>query len=295
MSLSVNVRRVQGRPGPERALIFSCEFKWYGEDAFLLAFEGRLSWGDPVLSERVCIEKMNWSNGSLALLRREHDVSGTLIAPLSNNAIEYIEKRRMGKDVPLQLRIYYQYQKVVTPGTQEPGQRQLILGGEVRWIESNASLDAIPHSEWLKRLKEMSWSEIELFEVHRLPLEEDENLGQALRLLKEAEKSLRSGNWKDAIAGCRRAFESAAKYEAQGDMKKGFELLLARALPEHEAKQAATNAVIKALSEYAHTLGRHEQYPALDASREEAEFAFTSTISLFSLLSRRLSKRKETS
>lgn len=295
--LSIEIGTVQGRPGPERALLLSGNIKWYAEDAYLIALEGKLSLNQRIVSDKVYLQQTSWTsvNGrAVGILRRDSNLSGTLVAPLSTEAIKYIEEQTKGQDVSLKLDLRYQYQQIV-PWDDPPTRRNFRLGAEVFWLENPANLEPIPLSEWLKRLKEMEWKETQLFEVDVLPLQEDKNLAQALQLLQQAETYLRSGNWKDTIAKCRSAFESAAKYESQGDVKRGFDALLARAFPEHEKKPSVMNDVIKALSEYAHTLGRHEQYPALQVWREEAEFVFTSTVSLFSLLSRRLKERGEDS
>jgi hypothetical protein len=86
--------------------------------------------------------------------------------------------------------------------------------------------------------------------------------------------------------------EAAAKAEARKDeIKKGFELLFASAFPEHAKKAADLDEFAKALSEYAH-LGRHEAFPALQITRSEAEFVYTSTLGFFALLGRRLADTK---
>ncbi len=91
------------------------------------------------------------------------------------------------------------------------------------------------------------------------------------------------------MAKCHAAFESAARYEAQGDLKKGFDLLLRRAFPESENKSELLNKLIQSLRDYSQ-LARHENYPALHISRGEAEFTLITSLSLFSVISRRLAQ-----
>ena len=117
---------------------------------------------------------------------------------------------------------------------------------------------------------------------------EIKNLERQIRLLPDMEKQARQRDEEAKLA----AFESAAKYEVEGDgVKQGFDLLLERAFGDHQARRRAVEAVIAGLRTHANELGRHEQYPAVHVSRAEAEFAFASTVSVFSLISRCLAQR----
>ena len=66
-------------------------------------------------------------------------------------------------------------------------------------------------------------------------------------------------------------------------------MLFSAAVSEHKEKQTILNNFVKVLSDYAH-LGRHESFPALQITKSEAEFVYTTTLGLFSFLGRRLSK-----
>jgi len=163
-----------------------------------------------------------------------------------------------------------------------------LFGGSIRTDTENVQDCVIRRSDWLKRLSEMGWQEYEIFEVAKQPLLADPNLTVAFTRLQEAQNALRSGDYTGVLVKCRAAFESAAKYESNGDIRKGFDSLLARAFRDDEKKQESLSALIKALSDFFH-LGRHEQYPVILIARDEAEFVFSASISLFSLLSRRVS------
>jgi hypothetical protein len=292
MPLQISVRTTKGRPAPGRALEAEVKFRWHGGiRALLLDLDGRVTYNGRVLSDTLAVQRIVWTD-HVSLLEGEREYTGVLVFPLSAEAIRFIEDTRKQADVAVMPEIAVKYQEVRVEV--QKLQDSVFHAGRVFWQDANVEMPPIPRSEWLKRLEEMQWSELELFEMPVAPLLADANLTEALRLLREAQDALRMSDHKGVLARCREAFESAAKFQAQGDTKEGFDLLLRRAFPEHEAKRNASDGVIHALSEYAHTLGRHAQYPALHVSRAEAEFAFAATISLFSLLSRRLAKSEVT-
>jgi len=284
MSLKATILGVTGRPGPERALFLASRLRWIGIDrAFLLHIGGRVLLNDRVLTDRVHAESLDWEDRNFSLIVRDREVLGTVIAPLSSEALHFVEEERRGGDVFLRLELRYRWQEVIARKRQLPG---ILLGGRIVWEQIAVDVP-LSRDAWLERLQEMGWSERETFEVAVLPLLADRNLAEALRLLDEAQASFRIGDYKDVILRCRAAFESAAKAVSHGDTRKGFELLRAKAFAEHEAKQRAFDKVLGSLAGYAHTLGQR----GMRITRGEAELMLTSTLGVFSLLSRRLSKR----
>jgi hypothetical protein len=287
---------IQGRPGPDRALIIKGSLRWLGaEPAFLIAVEGTLLFRDQVLTEVIRPRQVNWHGENYAFLRSGIEPAAEFVAPLSPEAIHFVEDQRGDTDPHMKLELRYQWQEVLFRPNAEPDasdeQPIIAYGGRVFWNGTEIFVP-IARSDWLQHLGAMGWSETEVFEVSVLPLREDPNLAEALRLIRDARTALRLGDYKGVLVKCREALESAARYESQGDTQKGFELLLARAFPEHEGKRKTLDPLIRALSEYAHTLGRHAQYPALHVRREEAKFAYTTTVGLFSLMSGRLSTNR---
>lgn len=289
MSLNLEITGVKGRSGPGRALIFSCRWKWQDQTAFILGISGTLECHGEIVSNHLMPDEIIWpGNNSTPVVENGREFTGTVVVPLSREALSFIERKRNG-DVSFHLKCRYQYQYYLT-WTEGKGQGTAI-GGQIGWNTSGRN-HTIPQSEWQKRLKELGWEELQLFEVPMLPLVSDKNLEHALAALTEAESALRGHDHKGVLVKCREALESAAKYESAGDTKRGFELLVARAFPDHESKRVAVSALIQKLSEYAHTLGRHAQYPAVNVTRAEAEFALATTVSLFSLISRRLAGKE---
>ncbi len=284
MSLKLEVLGVMGRPGPERALVFSGRLRWIGIDrAFVLGIGGRLKLNERVLTERVAVNAIDWEDRNFSLIVRDRECLATLVAPLSAEALHFVEEERGRGDVFLRLELAYRWQEVIARKRQLPG---ILLGGRVVWETSTIDVP-LSREAWMERLQEMGWSEAETFEVAVLPLLTDRNLAESLRMLNEAQASFRIGEYKEVITSCRAAFESAARAFSQGDARRGFELLRAKAFGEHEAKQRAFDRVLEAMAGYAHTLGQR----GLRVSRGEAELVLTSTLGVFSLLSRRLAKR----
>ncbi|GAC1344533.1 MAG: hypothetical protein NVSMB27_05630 [Ktedonobacteraceae bacterium] len=283
--MMVDIRYANGRPGPARALVLQCTLRWLAtQPVFLLNVSGNMSLQNRVISSPVVFEALAHP---VPAFSREADAGGTFIAPLSRDAVMWIEEARGQHDVSLTLVLNYQYQDAIL----RDSDRQL-YGGSVHWGQTQASAH-IPRSDWFQRLREMEWSDTAIFEISVMPLQAHPPLTEALRLLHEAQEGLRAGDYKGVLARCREAFESAALYTSpSGNTKEGFELLLADAFPEDEAKRVGLDVTIKGFSKYLHAVGRHAQVPALIVTRGEAEFALATAVSLFSLLSRRLTQQE---
>jgi hypothetical protein len=243
-----------------------------------------------VLSETVRVREIEWPGRSPAILDREcREYPATLIAPLSTEALRFIEDRRQGRDVALQLTLRARWQEALDPARDGAvADRPVYVGGPVSW-ETSAVTIQIPQSEWLKRLSELRWSETELFEVAAHPFRDDEKLAESYQFLREAETALRQTDYNGVLCKCFQGIEAAQQYALQGDTRKGFELLLALAFPMPEEKGEAISGILRRLREYA-VLGRPAEYPTFHISREEAEFMLTCTLAIFSLLSRRVAK-----
>jgi len=289
--MNIIAKQITGRPGPNMALEIMVVLEWARDQAFFLGVNGQVNYADRVVADSVQFQKVYWSDSNNTLITRDGNkiYQGKLLIPMRGEAIRYIEERRRDQDISLSVNLHYSWQEAIPVPSGEKGQTQL-FGGQVRSDTVTVQDCVIKRSDWLKLLAQMGWQEYEIFEVARQPLLKDQNLTVALQRLDDAQTALRSGDYPGVLAKCRAAFESAAKHESQGDTKKGFESLLARAFAEDPTKQKSADDIIKALSAYAH-LGRHEQYPAICIGRLEAEFCFNATVSVFSLLSRLLANK----
>ncbi len=284
MSFNFKIERVAGREHPVRALLFTCSGEWNGNDGFLANLDGRLRFGDRVISEPVRASSICWPENPRARLWTGQRLGIELVAVLSDSAIQFVEETRGTSDPSFQIELRYQWHEA------ERGNGQTYILGAVNWHERVAQFPAIARSRWLQLLAEMKWTEIEVFELRTAPFAHFENLPTAVARLRQAEGALRNGDWNGVLAHCRAALEAAAKSQARSDdPRKGFDLLFAAAVPEHSQKRAVLDDFVKALSAYAH-FGRHESFPALQITRSEAEFVYTTTLGLFSFLGRRISK-----
>ncbi len=273
VSFVFSIQSVKGRRGPSRALIFDCRLKWGGAKSYILGMDGSLKLGDRTLTDHAVVEITSLDN--TYIVEPGHDCSAKMTACLTPEAISFVERNRQG-DVVLEVELRYQC---------------FIINGAVHRYKVQYSHTSA-HSDWVKRLKELEWNETEIFELPVLALSEDDNLKEAVKLIREAQSALLSHDHKGVLVKCRAALESAAKYESKGDTKRGFEALFARAFPGDQEKQRVMNELTNSLSGYAHALGRHEQYPAVHVSRAEAEFALVTTLGWISLIGRRLTGKE---
>ena len=284
MSFNFRIEQVAGRELPVRALSFTCSGEWNGSDAFLANLDGRLLVGNRVISEPVRCSRIQWPEGSRARLWTRQQLGIELVAILSDSAIQFVEDTRGTGDLSFQLELQYQWHEAAR------GNGASYILGAVNWDQRTVQCPAIARSRWLQLLAEMKWTEIEVFELRTAPFAHFENLPTAVARLRQAEGALRNGDWNGVLAHCRAALEGAAKSQARSDeLRKGFDLLFAAAVPEHNQKRAVLDDFVKALTAYAH-FGRHESFPALQITRSEAEFVYTTTLGLLSFLGRRLSK-----
>ncbi len=290
--MNIYAKQFRGRSGPNMALEIDVTFEWHREPSFFLGLTGQATHGNAVVSDIVLFQKTYWgdnSSGNTLITQDKYAYGGKLVIPVQDESIRHIEDSRNDQDISLRVDLNYMWQEAIPAPVGNDGQPRF-LAGAVRSNTTNVYDCIIKRSDWLKRLAEMKWQEYQSFEVAKQPLLADQNLAVALKRLEEAQTSLRSGDYSGVLTKCRAAFESAAKYEATGAVKEGFMSLLARAFKDDDTKQSAVNGIIASLSQYAH-IGRHEQYPAIHIAREEAEFVFTASVSLFSLLSRRLADK----
>lgn len=140
----------------------------------------------------------------------------------------------------------------------------------------------ISRSDWVKILSQMKYSELELFEVPLEIFSFDPNLKRAVELLRKAQERFFDGDWNGTLQNCRQSFEAAASEIGQtGDKKNNFEKLLSRVGPE--VKNSRLNEIIRSISEFCH-LGRHEDFPAVEITREDARLMLRCTLSVFALL-----------
>lgn len=288
MLANIAVTQVGARKQPARGLELPFRCQWFSAptQAFILDVRGTLSFKGRVLTDDVALVHMNWHRNDLALMRAGADYFGKLFAPLSIEAMNYIEAERGEDDIAFSLTFRVLYQAAEEQKQEMADSR--FIPGEVHCAETTANINPVARSAWLKLLSAMEWSEWELIELPTLPFHDDEHLAGALKELRAAQRALRDGENDDALSRCRKAFESAAKHAGKGKTASGFQLLWERAYPDEEAKRPYFDAVVASLSKVSHEFGRHATYPHLSVTRAEALFTVTTTAALLSLIGRQI-------
>lgn len=295
MGINIGINGIRVKQGSKRSLEFDFETKsWHGGPAYFVGLEGKLLYNNFVLSDRISFDSYQIQNDSFFYLNNDNNSNfrGNLVTEISNEAIGYIENIRKDGDIQFAIELIYRWQNIIRleKVINENIGNGHVLVGPVYWHKTEPKLN-VPRSEWIKILKQLKYSEIELFEVNKLSFSEDEKLKQAFGYVREAETQLRSGNYDGVLADCRSAIESLAKYASEGQVKQGFELIMEKVFPEIQKKQDPFKSLLKNISDFSQ-LGRHAEYPHLTISRDEAEFILISTLNVFSFLSRRLVKTK---
>ena len=212
---------------------------------------------------------------------------GVITVPLTPSVLETIERRRRGD-----LLISIQSQVLAAPVHEVniDGKPVSILGATYQTVFSangtTPILHTIPHSDWIKLLAQMKWSALELFEVPTEEFSSDPDLKRSIELLREAQNRLLGGDWLGVLQNCRQAFEAAAAGIGQTENKKSnFRKLIDRA--GGGPKSERLNALVLSLSAFCH-LGRHEEFPTVLITREDARAALRCSLSIFALLGGRV-------
>jgi hypothetical protein len=284
-----------GRPGPARGLQIPLRMTYVGSSShgILHGIEGELHFAGKVASAVVSCTKVHFGGGAnLATIARSMETTAALFAPLSREAIRYIDENR-GKDdlnFTLTLRVKWQSAEEVPPPA---GGRVGYKLDPLSWSEQSPNWEPMPSSTWKRCLEQMEYELREVIEIPKLPFSSDPALAEALARLKSAEGHASDGDWRDVSTNCRVAFESLSRYEAPGrdNTKRGFELLLARAYPDswHAPRRERMNALIQELREFCGYFGPHIDVPPVHPTRAEALLALNTTASLLAALGRALS------
>lgn len=209
--------------------------------------------------------------------------SGAFHIELPAQILQHIEERRVGGDVNLLLSSRVLISEVLTVN------KVRTLGMPFETQFSNLSSDRfeylIPQSEWIKLLKGLAWSELELLELPLVKITAIPALTRALQRFEDAQTCYQRGDWAETMMNCRKAFEAVIK-DATGedDLKKGaakaFESLIGEAQKAQHLNDVAYN-----LGQFLH-LARHEQLTPIQIKPEDARLALHLTGALLAYLGR---------
>lgn len=295
MAIRIEITSAQVKHGSQnRILQFNFEVKsWHSKPAFLAGSEGQVTYNNYTLSDHFRFYSYQFQNPNTIYLANDHHFQGSLEVNLSKEAIHYIEEFRKEGDIQFHFNIIYRWQKIlnenqITPENMSNGN---VLVGPTQWHETQTHY-TIARSGWIQLLKQLRYSEIELFEIQKSAIIEKEIWDESMRLFKDAENTFRHGDFEGTLAKCRQSMEGLAKHYSPDDVKAGYALLLEKVFPNNKEKQEPINALITGISNFAH-LGRHANNPPVKISKEDAEFVLISTLNLFSFFSQRLSKNSK--
>ncbi|NKE72976.1 hypothetical protein [Candidatus Manganitrophus noduliformans] len=290
MNLELQIGEIEARAPHYRSLSLECTIYNRGgkEIALLEAWITVKTSGDSTLVDGFHYQQYN-APAYRATIKAGEKGNGRILIPLTPDILYSLEQERSGKD--LQFMIYSRVLIAPIESVElNTGEPVYILGApqETRFSAGGSFPIAhkIPQSEWIKLLSSMKWLAIELFELPMETFSSDPDLQRAIELLREAQSRFFRGDWPGTLQNCRQAFEAAAGDVGQSDSKKDNFQKLSNRLGGGR-KSEKLNSLISSVSGFTH-LGRHEDFPKIDITREDALMALRCTLSIFSLLGGRI-------
>ena len=113
------LENVAGKPGPARGIELSlvATAQKSGPAAYVLGIQGKLSFANRLISPHVVVMDAHWHGHDAALIQDGQDYTIRLFAPLTVEAIQFIEDKRRGvDDLQFSLELLVQAQEVeITP------------------------------------------------------------------------------------------------------------------------------------------------------------------------------------
>jgi len=140
----------------------------------------------------------------------------------------------------------------------------------------------ISQSDWVKTLRGLAWSELELLELPSATITASPRLARAHKRFAEAQEFYRRGDWEETMTNCRKVFEAVIKDTTGKDDLSESEAAF-QALITDPAKAKSVNDVIKSFAPFLH-LARHEQRPPISIKPEDAMLALHITGSMLAYL-----------
>jgi hypothetical protein len=281
-NLPVEIIRYYAEPPPQRKLMLTCNVTnsasfdicildaWVRVEALngLLLTEGRIF---QAMHNRV----------DPAIIPAGKQGLGAFHIELPTQVIYYIEQRRAGGDVQFKLSSRVFVSEVVAtndPATLKPPYETQFGNTGSGYLDY-----LIPQSEWIKLLKGLAWSELEILELPMGRLRTVPPLARALERFTDAQQNYRNGDWEETMLNCRKAFEAIVQ-DATGEhnMSKAHQVYVSL-LGEGE-KTERFDKLAKQLGDFLQ-LGRHENPIHLSIKRADAELSLILTGALLTYLS----------
>lgn len=207
-------------------------------------------------------------NGDAAIKSKE-EALGEISLPLSDAVLYHIEGTRAGHDVLL--KFSSEVLAFHVPDQSGSGSFEVPAPFQFGHGSHGPFEHTIALSDWVKLLRAMGWSELELLEIPSAKLKSLPTLARTFQLFEEARDCLRRGDWDGTMADCRKAVEAMLKDTiGSNDLSRAGEAL--EKLVPDRAKAAALNAALKGITAFLQ-LGRHEFVPAVTIKPADARLA----------------------
>ena len=211
-----------------------------------------------------------------AIIPRGEKGLGSFHIHLSSQTLHDIEEQRVDGDVKLV------FSSRVLVSTIVNDMKALAPPFETSFMDSgNDRFEyLIPQSEWIKLLKSLRWSELELLEIPASRLRVIPVLARSLSRFEDAQNCFRQLDWEETMLNCRKAFEAIVQDKSgTSDMRQSRDVIIS--LVGEGDKAERIDKLTKSLSDFLQ-LGRHENLPHISIKRSDAELALRLTGALLS-------------
>jgi len=228
----------------------------------LLLVEGRLFY---IMHNRIEVAVIPTAKQGLA----------SIVIPLPAMTLQQIEQCREGTDFTLRI-----FSRVRACPLYVQGDTQ-ILGApfETQFGGPNGYFEyTISQSDWIKALRGLGWSELELLELPSAKIAASPHLARAYKRFEEALEFYHRGDWEETMINCRKAFEAIVKDTTGKDDLSEGETAFRELITEPE-KAKSINEVVKSFTPFLH-LARHEQIPPVPIKPKDAMLALHVTGSI---------------
>ncbi len=215
-----------------------------------------------------------------ATIPKNKSIQGAFVFELSPMVLHCIEEHRAGGDINLIITS----RVLVTEVWKVNEMKTLGVPFETAFGNEYTSRfeHLIPQSEWIKLLKSLEWSELEIIELPSSKLRSIPTLAHALGCFENARTCYRQGNWAETLLNCRKVVEAIVKSGSEtNNMKKALEVF--KTLIDDDTKAKCINEFVKEFNKFLH-LGRHVQHPNISIKRTDAQLALQMTGTLLMYL-----------
>ncbi|HTK30713.1 MAG TPA: hypothetical protein VL332_02025 [Candidatus Saccharimonadaceae bacterium] len=257
-----------------------------GPAAYVLGIDGRILFANRLISPHLVVKEAHWHGHDASLIEEGQDYTIRLFAPLTSEAIQFVEDERHGVD-DLQFALELQVRAQEVEITRAPGTKPQRTFGPINWTKPGPNWDPVSFNKWNACLAAMEWRAWELVQIPRVAFESHPRMGGALLDFKRACASHLKGDWPEVLGNSYKSIERLAGGGGSEDKKAAFNRFLLEAFPDDcdADKRSKLDALIFAVSSFCQ-VGRHAGPSA--ARKPEAEAVLGMTASLFALLGRAL-------